>query len=78
MPLMLSKEMELKWLQPFLSDEEMQEIFHFEMPSEQMEYHPVFTIRTTKDRPDGQDKLDVYQWENLPPLGVDTTTQTLF
>lgn len=78
MPMMLSGEMELKWLQPSLSDEEMRDIFQFEMPSEQLEYHPVYTIRTTKDRPDGKGRLDVYAWENLPPLGVDTISQTLF
>lgn len=78
MPLFLPKELELKWLQPNLTDEEMQEIFNCEMPSEELEYYPVYTIRTTKERPDGKGKLDQYEWGNLPPLGVDSTEQSLF
>src|SRR3954462_3059334 len=48
MPLFLPKELELKWLQPDLTDEDIQEVLDFEMPSEQLEYWPVFTIRSTK------------------------------
>ncbi|MGZ5190712.1 MAG: SOS response-associated peptidase [Flavisolibacter sp.] len=78
MPLFLPKELELKWLQPDLKDEEMQEILKFEMPSEAMQYEPVYTIRTTKERPDGKTKLEQFEWGSLPPLGVDTSEQTLF
>ncbi len=78
MPLMLSRELELKWLDPSLNDEEMQELFQFEMPAENLDYHPVYTIRTTKERPDGKERLEPYQWDNLPPLGVDSVEQTLF
>ncbi|MGZ8543777.1 MAG: SOS response-associated peptidase [Flavisolibacter sp.] len=78
MPMMMSKEQELKWLDPALKDEEMQELFQFEMPSESLVYHPVYTIRTTKDRPDGKERLEEYQWDNLPPLGIDSVEQTLF
>lgn len=78
MPLMLSRELELKWLDPSLNDEEMQELFQFEMPAENLDYHPVYTIRTTKERPDGKERLEAYQWDNLPPLGMDSVEQTLF
>jgi putative SOS response-associated peptidase YedK len=79
MPLMLPKELETKWLLPDLTDEEMQEILSYEMPAEALDYKPVYTIRTTKERPDGKGKLDAYEWPNLPPLGQDSLeTPTLF
>lgn len=78
MPLMLNRELELKWLDPALTDEEMREIFQYEMPAANLDYHPVYTIRTTKERPDGKERLDEYHWDNLPPLGIDSVEQTLF
>lgn len=81
MPLFLPKELEMKWLDPELTDDAIQEILNFEMPSEMLEYTTTWTIRTTKDRPDGKDKLDPYEWPNLPPLGIDdiqASKQTLF
>jgi putative SOS response-associated peptidase YedK len=71
MPLFLPKELELKWLQPDLSDEEIQSILDYEIPSEELEYRPVFTIRTTKEHPQQGSKRDLYEWPNLPPLGND-------
>lgn len=71
MPLFLPKELELRWLDPALTDEEMAEILNFEMPSEQLNYHTVYTIRTTKPRPDEQTKVDMFEWPNMPPLGND-------
>lgn len=78
MPLMVPKETELKWLQEDLTDEEIQEILDYEMPSEELEYHPVYTIRTTKERPDGKGKLEPYEWADLPPLGRDSNEMTMF
>ncbi|RYZ55196.1 MAG: DUF159 family protein [Sphingobacteriales bacterium] len=79
MPLMLPKELETKWLLPDLSDEEISEILAYEMPADDLNYKPVYTIRTTKERPDGKGKLDPYEWPNLPPLGQDSLeAPTLF
>ena len=78
MPLFLPKELELKWLDPNLTDDEIQSILDFEMPSDSLEYQTVWTIRTTKERPDGKQKLEPYDWPNLPPLGVDSIEQSLF
>lgn len=78
MPLFLPKELEMKWLDPNLSDEQVQQILDFKMPSEALDYNPVYTIRTTKERPDGKGKLEMFEWPDLPPLGVDTIEQTLF
>jgi len=71
MPHFLPKDLELKWLDPNLSDEGIREIFGFEMPSEELDYRPVFTIRSTKPRPDDKTKVDAFDWPNLPPLGQD-------
>lgn len=68
MPLFLSPELEYKWLLPDLSDEEIDEILKYEMPSENLEYWPVYTIRSQKPRPDSKIKTEMYEWENLPPL----------
>ena len=68
MPLMLTHELELKWLLPDLTDAEMQQILDFEMPSEELDFKTVFTIRSPKPRPDNKSKTEVYEWENLPPL----------
>ena len=78
MPLFLPKELELKWLQPDLSDADLIELLNYEMPSEQLEYSPVYTIRTTKQRPDLKGKIDPYEWPGLPPLGQDTSEMSLF
>ena len=43
----------------------------YEMPAAQLDYRPVFTIRTTKPRPDGGIKTDRYDWPGLPALGND-------
>lgn len=71
MPLLLPKELEIKWLLPDLSDAEMADILAYEMPAGQLAYEPVYTIRTTKERPDGKEKLAKYNWPRLPPLGQD-------
>ncbi|AYD47372.1 SOS response-associated peptidase [Arachidicoccus soli] len=44
MPLMLTKELEQKWLQPNLSDEAIQSILDFEMPSNELDYWPVKSL----------------------------------
>ncbi|MHA4807033.1 SOS response-associated peptidase [Flavitalea flava] len=71
MPLFLPKEKELEWLKPDLNDEELQSILDYELPPEELDDWPVFTIRTTKERPDHKTKTEPFEWANLPPLGVD-------
>jgi putative SOS response-associated peptidase YedK len=71
MPLFLPKEFELKWLDPGLNDPQIEEILSFEMPSEELITTPVWSIRTSKPRPDGKIKNEFFDWPNLPPLGND-------
>ena len=78
MPLFLPKELELKWLQPDLKDDEIQEILDFEMPSEELEFYTTWTIRSPKERPDGKGKIEPFEWPGLPPLTHDSINQTLF
>jgi len=71
MPLFLPKELELKWLEPNLTDLEIAELLSYEIPSENLDYWTVFTIRTSKPHPKNESKISQYEWENLPPLGQD-------
>jgi putative SOS response-associated peptidase YedK len=71
MPLFLPKELELKWLDPNLGDNEMRKILDYEMPAEDIVYIPVYTIRGTKPRPDEKMKNEPFDWPGLPPLGTD-------
>ena len=49
----------------------LKEFTSYEIPSEDLEYWPIWTIRTSKERPDGKMKGEPYEWPNLPPLGTD-------
>jgi putative SOS response-associated peptidase YedK len=79
MPLLLpDRNLELRWLAKDLPEVEMAAILDYELPSEELEYETVYTIRSAKERPDGKTKIDPYAWPNLPHLGQDTSEQTLF
>lgn len=71
MPLFLSQDLEARWLSEDLDDQVIAEIMGYQLPEAELLYEPVFTIRTTKERPDQKTKVDAYAWENLPPLGQD-------
>lgn len=69
MPLFLPLEMATRWLDEDITQDEYKAILEFEMPSEELNYHPVFTIRSPKGRPDEKAKTELYEWEKLPALG---------
>ncbi|WP_346238492.1 SOS response-associated peptidase family protein [Niabella insulamsoli] len=69
MPLFLPFELSKEFLSEDLTPERYAEILNYEMPSEELDYHPVFTIRTAKMRPDGAPKDSYWEWEKLPALG---------
>lgn len=77
MPLFLTKDREMQWLQPSLSDAALGNILNFEMSPEALAYYPVYTIRTTKPRPDEKPKTAAYEWPGLPELGQDPATAGL-
>lgn len=68
MPLFLSLEMSREWLNEDLGEERYKEVLNFEMPSEQLNYHPVYTIRGRTPRPDNKLKNEKWEWEKLPEL----------
>ena len=69
MPLFLPLEQSKEFLSEALTSERYGQLLSFEMPSENLDYHPVFTIRTPKERPDGKPKSEYWEWEKLPALG---------
>lgn len=72
MPLFLKdREMELRWLDRKLNDKGIDDILDYEIPSTHLDYRPVYTIRSTKPRPDQKDKTEMYEWQNLPVLGTE-------
>ena len=68
MPLMLPLELSKKWLDPELPEEDYRKILNYEMPSEEMLYRSVYTIRSAKMRPDNKEKNELYEWENVPGI----------
>ena len=51
MPLFLPKELEFRWLDPNLTDNDLNNIIDYEMPSEELSYYTVASIRSQKGRP---------------------------
>ena len=76
MPLFLPKEMEMEWLKPDLTDEEMASLLTYEMSSDQIVYNPVYSIRGRTPRPDGRPRNASFEYPNLPSLGQDGGTAT--
>ena len=75
MPLFLPKELELKWLDPALTEEEMASILSYEMPAGELKYYPVFSIRGKAARPDGKPKNAYFEFAGLPAPDVDESAQ---
>lgn len=77
MPVLMQPEEAVKWLQEDLTDAQMKEMINYEIPSQELEAWPVFTVRTTKPRPDGKQTLAPFSWPNLPSLGNDEPLNSL-
>lgn len=70
MPLFLPTDMALEWIGEDLPDSRYKEILDFEIPSDQLQAHPVYTIRGRTPRPDNKAKYEEWSWEKLPPLSI--------
>jgi putative SOS response-associated peptidase YedK len=68
MPLFLPIDLAKEWVASDLTAESMQAIINYELPATELEAWPVFTIRSSKERPDGKEKTEPFVWENLPAL----------
>lgn len=56
----------------------MRAIFHFEIDSKDLLFHPVYTLRGYPNRRDNKQRYDPFDWEGLP-LGNDKPiANTLF
>ncbi|HEV2353513.1 MAG TPA: SOS response-associated peptidase family protein, partial [Puia sp.] len=67
MPLFLPRDLELPWLRPDLIDEQVSQLLAYEIPSDELVYEPVFSIRGRTPRPDGKPKNAIFEYANLPP-----------
>ncbi|MCX8020704.1 MAG: SOS response-associated peptidase [Chitinophagaceae bacterium] len=64
MPLILTNELAIRWLNPGLSDEEIKNITEFEFPDAEMETWPVNTLR--KPKPDDEKIIRKIEVPTLP------------
>lgn len=71
MPVFMQPAQALAWLNESNSDEDLQKILEYEIPSAELHAWPVFMIRTTAERPDRQEKYMEFAYENLPSLDDD-------
>jgi putative SOS response-associated peptidase YedK len=69
MPLFLPFELSKEFLDDELSEKRYREMLNYEIPSEELDYKPVYTIRSAKGRPDDKAKNEYWEWEKLPTLG---------
>ena len=75
MPVLMQPEEAIKWINEDLTDADIKAMLDYEIPVAELEAHPVYTIRTTKPRPDDKGKTAYFEWANLPPLGSDGMVQ---
>jgi len=69
MPLFLPFETAKQFIREDLTEVDYKKILDYEIPSTELEYWPVYTIRSPKARPDDKPKNEYWEWEKLPPLG---------
>jgi putative SOS response-associated peptidase YedK len=70
MPLFLPLDLAKEFLDDDLTSQRYQEILQYEMAESQMEAITVYTIRSSKPRPDGLAKNAYWEWEKLPEPGT--------
>ena len=70
MPLFLPRELEQQWLDD-IAEPDMASVFAFEIPTIELAYYPVYTLRGYPERPDGKHRYEPFTWDGLPPLGND-------
>lgn len=62
MPLFLPLHLAMEFIDPNLSIERYADILNYKIPSTDLEYYTVNSIRTSKLREDGKDKHEFYEW----------------
>ena len=66
MPLMLPDTMLDSWINPDLTDFQMQEILNYSMPAENLQYYPVNSVR--KKHPDDESVIQPIDTTGIPPV----------
>ncbi|RPD40078.1 SOS response-associated peptidase [Chitinophaga barathri] len=66
MPLILPAELEKEWLRPDLPDTDIQRILNYSLPSDEMEYWTVNSVR--KAKPDDEGVIEKVAYADLPAL----------
>ena len=68
MPLIISDEHALRWLEEDILEADLKEILKYQIMDAELNWHPVFSIRTNKQREDDKSKNEPYVWPGLEPL----------
>lgn len=68
MPLLVPLELATKWIDNELSENEYRTIINFEMPSDELKFYTVHSIRARKLREDGKQKDEPYMWKDVPEI----------
>lgn len=66
MPLILPRELEREWLRPDLSDDGIKEILSYSIPSDELAWWTVGSVR--KSKPDDESVIAETAWADLPAL----------
>lgn len=72
MPLFVPLDMAKEFVRRDLAEERYREILDYSIPSEDLDQHTVFTIRTSKPNPLGLHKYERYDWPENPPPPLGT------
>ncbi len=62
MPVFMEPKQALQWINEELTDDHISKFLQYEIPADELLAHPVYMIRTTKERPDGKEKYEKYDY----------------
>jgi putative SOS response-associated peptidase YedK len=62
MPVFMEPKQALQWINEDLTDNHIIEFLQYEISANELLAHPVYMIRTTKERPDGKEKYEKYDY----------------
>jgi putative SOS response-associated peptidase YedK len=72
MPLFVPLPVAREFLVPGLTEERYWEMLAYSIPSEELDYYTIFTIRSSKPHPLGGRKHEPYDWPENPPPALGT------
>ncbi len=66
MPVFMEPKQALSWINEEMTDQHISEFLQYEIPAAELLVHPVYMIRTPKQRPDGKEKYVEYDYGLQP------------